>query len=275
MALYYTVLASGSRGNCTWVRGGGTAIVIDCGIATRVVGRRLADIGAELGEISAVVCTHGHSDHVGGVGGLARRSGAEVYATAPTFRRIPRCPPPDRLRRLPRRGVVRIGGLAVRTIPTLHDCPGSVAIVVSDHDSSLAVVTDLGQPTAALAEALERVDGLALEFNHDVDMLRRGPYPERLKRRIRSRVGHLSNAQSARLLAAVIGPQLQHLTLLHLSEHNNTPALALAAARAVIADRRSTPVVTVAEQHAATTPVALRPNPPRQLVMPWGISPAR
>ena len=252
-----------------WVRGGGVSILVDCGISAQLAGRRLDEIGVDLDDVSAVVCTHGHRDHIAGVAVLAQRHDLDVFATAPTVRRMPEGVPRERLRLLPPSGAVTIGGLAVRTVPTMHDIPGSVALVISDHDTELGVVTDLGRPTAPLVAALASVDGLALEFNHDVDMLRSGPYTRRLKRRILSERGHLSNEQSARLLAQVLHPKLQHLTLLHLSEHNNTPTLALAAAHSALGGHGVAPVVSVAQQHRAGVPVTLRGNPPAQLVMPW------
>jgi phosphoribosyl 1,2-cyclic phosphodiesterase len=269
VALAYCVLASGSSGNCLWVRGGGVAVLIDCGISTRQVGRRLASIGAELDEIVAVVCTHGHGDHVGGVAGLVRRRGVEVLATAPTLRAIPGRVPPQRMRVINRSGVEVIGGLSIRTTPTSHDAPGSVAVIVSDHDSTLGVLTDVGRATRTLVAALSEVDALAIEFNHDVDMLRAGPYPARLKRRILSHVGHLSNAQSAALLRRLLHPGLQHVSLLHLSQHNNTPTLAMAAAQSALLGHSAASAVTIGEPNRASPLIALRPNPPRQLALPW------
>lgn len=255
------------------VRGGGVSILVDCGVAAKVVARRMRAVGLDIGEVTAVVCTHGHSDHVAGAAVLARRHGVDIYGTPTTVRRIPAEPPRERVQILPMRGVVHIGGLTVRTIPTMHDIAGSVALVVSDGDSQLAVVTDLGRPTRALVEALDGVAALAIEFNHDAEMLRTGPYPEHLKRRVRSDRGHLSNRQSAALLARVAHADLQHVTLLHLSEHNKTPELARSAAQGVLDRLDLRARVSVAEQDRPCAPIALRPNLPRQLAMPWALSP--
>lgn len=260
MALEYCVLASGSRGNSVWVRGGGVEILVDCGLATRTLEARLASVGQRLDAVRAVFCTHGHGDHVGGAAVLARKIGCAIHGTRTTLRCIPGEPPAEALTLLPRDGAVRIGGLEIRTAPTPHDITGSCAIVVSDGETSLGVVTDLGHPARALLEPLGDLDGLVLESNHDVQMLRDGPYPAHLKRRIESKVGHLSNEQSASLLLRLAHAELQHVTLAHLSEQNNDPTLAREAAERVLAVAAGRPNLAVAAQDVAGTPVRLRPR---------------
>ncbi len=259
MSIAYSILASGSSGNSVWVRGGGVEILVDCGLAARNLGRRLGEVGGDLRDVEAVVCTHAHIDHVAGAAVLARRHGLAVHATPATLSRIPGDPPRSSLRPLPLTGTVTIGGLSVHTLATLHDAPESVALVISDGQTRLGIATDLGQPTAALVRALSRVDGLVLEANHDLEMLVTGPYPEQLKRRIRSRVGHLSNQQSAELIGRLLHPGLQHLTLAHLSEQNNLPDKARRAVEPALGGSRVT--LAVAEQHRPLAPVALGPGP--------------
>lgn len=261
MALEYCVLASGSRGNSVWVRGGGVELLVDCGLAARTLEARLASVGRELGAVQAVFCTHGHGDHVGGAAVLARKLGLAIHGTRTTLRCIPGEPPQEALHLFPRTGVVRLGGLEIRTAPTPHDITGSCAFVVSDGETSLGVVTDLGHPAHPLVEALGDLDGLVLESNHDVTMLREGPYPAHLKRRIESRVGHLSNEQSAAMLLRLAHPGLQHVTLAHLSEQNNDPSLARDEAEAVLARAAGRPNLAVSTQDRAGEPVLLRPRP--------------
>jgi phosphoribosyl 1,2-cyclic phosphodiesterase len=232
-------------------------------------------VGVDLAEVSAAVCTHGHSDHVAGAAVLARRHGLDIHGTAPTLSRVPGNPPVERLRELPLSGRIRIGGLAIRTVPTVHDFPASVALVISDDESQLGVVTDLGQPTAALVKALSGVAALAVESNHDVEMLLNGPYPERLKRRVRSRVGHLSNVQTAQLVGKVLHADMQQVTLLHLSEQNNSPRLAIDTMRGVFLERGIAPELTVGEQDRPGERIRLRPNLPRQLELPWASASGR
>jgi phosphoribosyl 1,2-cyclic phosphodiesterase len=143
-------------------------------------------------------------------------------------------------------------------VPTPHDSPGSVALVVDDGDCRLGIATDLGVVTPEIVEAFQGVDGLVLEMNHDLQMLATGPYPEYLKKRIRGRFGHLSNEQGAELLASVHGPDLQQVTLAHLSEHNNTERLAQAAAARVLEEVASSARLSVARPRQVGQPVDLR-----------------
>ena len=260
MAISYSILASGSSGNCVWVRGGGVEILVDCGLSAKAIGLCLAEAGGTLDEVSAVVCTHGHIDHVAGAAVLARRHDLDIHATAATLWSIPNHPPRERLRPMPVEGGIRIGGLAIRTVPTLHDSRDSVGLVLSDGDTHLGIVTDLGRPTQRLIRALANVDGLILEANHDLDMLLEGPYPARLKRRITSRFGHLSNDQSADLVDQLFHTGLQQLTLAHLSEQNNTPELAESAIEAVLEQHSAATRLAVASQHAPTELVTLEAN---------------
>ncbi|MBI5546975.1 MAG: MBL fold metallo-hydrolase [Deltaproteobacteria bacterium] len=260
MALTYCVLASGSSGNCLWVRGGGVQVLVDCGLSARMTGRRLEERGGRLEDVSAVVCTHGHSDHVMGARVLAKRHGLDIYATHGTASAIPGIPN-ERSRLLPCDGEVRLGGLTIRSVPTSHDAPQAVALRIDDGESSLGVVTDLGVATATVVEAFAGLDGLLVETNHDVRMLQEGPYPEPLKRRIRGRWGHLSNEQGAELLAALLHDGLQHVTIGHISEHNNTPDLARAAIEKLLAARGGQPPkLAVAVQHRVGEPVTLAPR---------------
>jgi phosphoribosyl 1,2-cyclic phosphodiesterase len=268
MSLTYCLLASGSQGNCLWLKGGGVEILVDCGLSARRTGRRLAAIGQSLANVSAVLCTHLHGDHVAGAPVLTSKHGLEIYSTEGTQRGLPSGVAGERLRLLPYCGRTRLGGLTIQTLPTPHDAPQSVALRISDAQTSLAVVTDLGVVRKELVRALAGVDALVLEMNHDVPMLQNGPYPEGLKRRIRGNWGHLSNEQGAQLLRAVLHTGLQHVTLAHLSEHNNTQALAQVAAEAVLRDGPSSVRMAVGRQRAPGEPVRLR-APKGQLALPF------
>lgn len=282
MALSYCVLASGSSGNCLWVRGGGVQLLIDCGISARMVGRRLAEVGGRVEDLRAVVCTHGHGDHVMGASVLARKAGVDVYATAGTAQALPSGMPSERLQAMPYGGTFTIGGLTVETVPTSHDAPQAVAVRVSDGETSLGVVTDQGLPTPGIVKAFRGLDGLLLEANHDLQMLMDGPYPERLKKRIRSNWGHLSNEQGAALLAELLHDGLQHVTLGHISEHNNTPDLAREAAEGLLEKRGGTaPKLAVAVQRKVGQLITLAPGgrsvrrKARQLAFAWICRPPR
>jgi phosphoribosyl 1,2-cyclic phosphodiesterase len=268
VALDFCVVSSGSAGNCLWVRGGGVSLLVDAGLPLRTIGDRLSQVGQDVRAVSAVLCTHGHGDHVGGAAVVARRIGASLYGTPSTLAAIPLEPPPDRLRPVGARASFRIGGLTITSAPTPHDAPGSVCFVVDDGETSLGVVTDLGTHTRTLVDHLSGLDALVLETNHDLQRLEDGPYPARLKRRIRSDAGHLSNEQSARLLGRVVHPGLQHLVLAHLSEQNNDPALARAAIEPVISGSGTR--LHVAGQHAPGEPVRLQARRGAQLGFAFG-----
>jgi phosphoribosyl 1,2-cyclic phosphodiesterase len=268
MALTFCLLASGSQGNCLWVKGGGVELLVDCGLSARMTGKRLASAGQSLANVSAVLLTHLHGDHIAGAAVLARRHGLELHGTEGTERGLPSAVPPERLRRLPYGGRLRLGGLTLETIPTPHDAPQSVALRIGDAQTSLGVITDLGSPRPEIARAFSGVTALVLEMNHDLAMLQSGPYPEGLKRRIRGNWGHLSNAQGAQLLRSLLHPELQHVTLAHLSEHNNTEALAREAAEAVLRDGPRGARLAIARQHAAGEPVLLK-APKGQLALPF------
>ena len=253
--LRYCVLSSGSAGNCVWVQGGGTEILIDCGISARMTAERLADVGLELNGVRAAVCTHGHGDHIKGADVLARRRGIEIYGTPRTLASIVGTPPPELLHEIVPGSRFAIGGLCISSVPTMHDAPGSSAFVIDDGETRLGVLTDLGIVTESVSRAFENLDGLILEMNHDEKMLEDGPYPWFLKRRIAGAGGHLSNRQSAELLERIAHPGLRHLTLAHLSEENNRPDRAMDAAMKALSRLGLCPRISVGSISSACEPV--------------------
>ena len=228
-------LGSGSSGNCAVVRSGRTTVLLDAGLSPRETARRLAAAGSSLDDVSALFLTHEHSDHVRGAPGLAKR-GLPVYSTEGTALGAG-LPGPlfADLRRLPGGGEVQVGELHVRALSTPHDGAESVCYLFSDGAGRrVGVATDLGHLPAALVEALCGCEVLGLEANHDVEMLRAGPYPSFLKRRILSDVGHLSNDAAAAGLFCLVGERTRAVAALHVSRQNNTPALARASFAAAL-----------------------------------------
>lgn len=232
-------LSSGSAGNCTYVGDGHAGVLIDCGLATRQIMSRMEAVGLADAPIDAVLLTHEHADHVGAAGVLSRalaRRGRPVpfYATAGTAEGMDvRCLP-DGLELIEAGRSFRVRHLLVDPLPVPHDTRDPVAYRVTAGDVPVAVITDLGRPTALVARALRDCHVAVLEFNHDEDMLWDGPYPLYLKQRIRGNHGHLSNGQAAALLGEGLGGSLRHLVLAHLSKENNTPAKALRAAGSLL-----------------------------------------
>ena len=246
----FVVLASGSKGNALVVQGGGVTLLVDCGLTPKALRARLHDAGLALTDLDALLVTHGHADHVKGAGRLAGALRLRTYATRPTSRFLARGGglvnhvPIDEGARF------ELGALSVHAFATPHDAPGSVGYVIDDGRARLGICTDLGTPDLDVAAALEGCDTLYLEFNHDLDMLERGPYPPALKRRVAGPRGHLSNEQAATLLRQTRTPRLRRVLLAHLSEVNNTPNLALEAARSAIDD--GDVQLLVAPQHTPT-----------------------
>jgi phosphoribosyl 1,2-cyclic phosphodiesterase len=245
----FAVLSSGSKGNAILVEGGGARVLVDCGLTPKALRERLAHVDRSLTHIDAIVVTHGHGDHVSGARVLAGAFRLLTYATQKTHKFLGRTGGVSHLAPIAPDETFRVKSLEITPFSTPHDAPGSVGFVFTDGDARFAVCTDLGHVTPTVTRALRDVDALYLEFNHDIEMLRHGPYPMPLKRRIASPLGHLSNDEARALLVDVHHHEMRHLVLAHLSESNNTPTLALGSARSVT-DGSKTSVV-VAPQHAA------------------------
>lgn len=253
------MLSSGSGGNCLWVEAGQTRALIDCGLPLRETRRRCLDAGLPFAELTDVFLTHEHADHCHAAGIFGRKLGVRIHATRGTMRAL-RDPPPEELRFAVRAGVpIKLGALCMTPVALPHDACEPVAYVFDDGEVRGAVVTDLGCAPPSVVRALQGLDALVLEMNHDVRMLLEGPYPWSLKQRIRGGRGHLSNAQGAELLAQVLHGGLRHLTLAHLSEHNNTPSQARRAAEAVLRKYGSAARLCIGTQGRPLDPILLTP----------------
>ncbi len=221
----FSMLGSGSKGNATLIEAGGTRILIDCGFALAETELRLTRLGVEPGSIDAILVTHEHSDHLSGVGKLARRHRIPVWMTHGSYAVWKDSEVPHSLRFSPHQSF-DIGAIRVEPYPVPHDAREPCQYVLSAAGLRLGVLSDAGHITAHMRSMLADCDGLMLECNHDLAMLQAGPYPDMLKRRVGGHVGHLSNAQAAGLMRGYAFERLQHLVLTHLSESNNTPQLA-------------------------------------------------
>ncbi|MEK6806967.1 MAG: MBL fold metallo-hydrolase [Pseudomonadota bacterium] len=225
----FASLGSGSKGNSALVQAGQTLVMIDCGFQIHEAEARLARLGVKGDDLDAILVTHEHGDHINGVAKLARRHHVPVWMTPGTFAAWKDSVVP-RIHNLSPHDAFSIGDLEVQPFPVPHDAREPCHYVFSDGTHRVATVSDAGHVTPHMRETLSGCDALMLEFNHDETMLREGPYHRQLKERVGSDLGHLSNVQAAGLLAAVDCSRLQHLLLTHLSEVNNTPQLARAAA---------------------------------------------
>jgi phosphoribosyl 1,2-cyclic phosphodiesterase len=248
--VYASVLASGSRGNCVYVEAAETAILIDCGLSLIALKQRLAEIGREPSRIQAVFVTHDHGDHVGSSVALAKRMKIPLYATAGTHS-VLKALPTGFARTIEADSPVQLGPFEVFPIATPHDGIESVAFRVIEAASgrALGVATDLGYISRQVVTRMAGVHTLVAEHNHDEHMLVDGPYPWSLKRRIQGGRGHLSNEQGASLASYLSHGGLTRVVLAHLSETNNTPALARHAYEKANGTLRE---LIIAEQDTAT-----------------------
>jgi phosphoribosyl 1,2-cyclic phosphodiesterase len=225
------VLASGSKGNAIYVSDGQTAILVDAGLSGKEIAKRMHAAGLQLESLKAILVSHEHSDHVRGVGVLARRHGLPVYITPDTAAAAtPQLGRIDDLRYFEIGRDFNIDGLAIHPFATSHDAHDPSGFTIAQNGRKIGIATDLGIATGMVKEHLKACSLLVLEANHDPTMLIEGPYPWPLKQRIKSRNGHLSNQDSRDLLAEIKHDGLCHVILAHLSETNNTPDKALQAA---------------------------------------------
>jgi phosphoribosyl 1,2-cyclic phosphodiesterase len=231
----FASLGSGSEGNGLLVEVADTRVLIDCGFALRDAIERLERLDVSPETVTAIVVTHEHGDHIGGVTTFASRFGTPVWLTFGTLSVVS-----ERFAELPcvrsfdSHDCFAIDDIEIHPFPVPHDAREPVQFVCSDGSSRLGVLTDLGISTAHVEASLSGCDALVLECNHDLDMLSTGDYPEPLKRRIASKFGHLDNGTAAGLLARIDTSRLKHLIAAHLSRENNRPQLARSALAAVL-----------------------------------------
>ena len=244
------VLGSGSGGNATIVESVDGCLLLDAGFSCRELERRLDVVGRCAADVDAVLLTHEHNDHSRGASRFARRHQVPVYGTRGTYR-DPALGGLGSLARPMGPGVpLTMAGFRIDVFPVSHDAREPVGIVVeSSGGYRLGLVTDLGRRTAEAWRNLRDLDVLLLESNHDLDMLRTGPYPWRLKERVASARGHLSNEEAAAGLDELLSDRLSWVVLCHLSQTNNSPAFAAAAVQRVLDRRCSQAKLVVAEQH--------------------------
>jgi phosphoribosyl 1,2-cyclic phosphodiesterase len=229
VALRFTSLGSGSSGNGLVVESGATRVMMDCGFTLGDTKARLERAGLTPSQVSGIVVTHEHDDHMGGVARFALRYAIPVYLTRGCAQWLPVDFPAVLVRLIDSHSPFAIDGVAVEPFPVPHDAREPVQYVFSDGDARLGVVTDLGTVTQHVVEKLSGCEALVIECNHDLDMLMEGPYPVSLKHRVAGRFGHLCNSDAGMLVAALDRSRLRHLIAAHLSQQNNKPDLAVKA----------------------------------------------
>lgn len=240
----FASLGSGSEGNALLIESSDgartTRVLVDCGFGRREAERRLRAAGCEPEALDAILVTHEHVDHIGGVFRLARAYELPVHLTHGTLQAVAAvlatiADVGSLLHVFDSHASFECAGIMVEPVPVPHDAREPVQYVVDDGRSRLGVLTDLGQGTAHVVRALSRLDALVLECNHDPRMLAGNlRYPAALKRRIAGPWGHLDNQEAARILSAIDRSRLRTVVAAHLSRHNNRPELARAALASVL-----------------------------------------
>lgn len=247
MAVSLTVLASGSKGNCSIVAGGRTRILVDAGLSARETFKRVKASGEDPHALSAILISHEHSDHICGLATLAKKLGVPVYLTGATYqacRRLMRDKAGmmwkhDGVETFSSGSSFQVGDISVTPFTIPHDAADPVAFTFRVEGVKLAIVTDLGYMPASVRHHVRGCDVLMLESNHDLEMLRIGPYPWSVKQRVMSRVGHLSNDALAEFFASDYDGNAAFVVLAHLSEQNNHPELARGTAERALGGRRT------------------------------------
>jgi phosphoribosyl 1,2-cyclic phosphodiesterase len=226
----FASLGSGSEGNGLLVQSGATCLLLDCGFNLTETVVRLARLGLPVDCINGIVVTHEHGDHISGVARLARKHSIPVWLTHGTLRsKATDLAGLSSLTEISPHQSFSIGDLLIQPYAVPHDAAEPVQYVFSDGARRLGVLTDTGCSTPHIEMMLSDCDALVLECNHDTEMLANSNYPYSLKQRVGGRMGHLSNAAAAALLASLRTDRLQHIVAAHLSKKNNLPELAVRA----------------------------------------------
>ena len=247
------LLASGSRGNSALIEADGCRLLIDAGLSGRETERRLASLEMTGADLHAILVTHEHQDHVGGIGPLARRYDLPVYIDRQTYAALPAIGTLARLELFSAGDRFACNGLTIESFSTTHDAVNPVGFVINSTEGKIGFATDLGLPTRLVAEQLKGCRVLVIEANHDEQMLWDGPYPWPIKQRIRGRHGHLSNLETSQLVRDLCWPGLEALFLAHLSEENNCPNLVAELFSQTLEDQGHRPQVIIGNQHQASS----------------------
>jgi len=245
MSVTLSMLASGSRGNCALVASTSTRILLDAGISCRETFKRLKSLGESPQSISAILITHEHSDHIYGLATLAKKLRIPVFMTAATHHAWSRAMPVvngqrpqiERLEKFESGHRFQIGDIEVKPFTIPHDAADPVGFTFRAEGIKVSFATDLGYIPVNVRDHLRGSDILVMESNHDLEMLRGGPYPWSVKQRVASNVGHLSNHKLADFFTGDYDNNAAFVVLAHLSEQNNHPEIARREAEKALAER--------------------------------------
>ncbi len=251
MAIKLSVLASGSRGNSVYVATERIRLLVDAGLSARGIEERLSSIGTTAKDLDAILVTHEHLDHIRSLGTLSRRYRLPVYVNKATHVRFPDSVGPLLMKEEFVSGrEFLLEDLTIHPFAISHDAADPVGFTLANGSVKIGLCTDLGAATQLVYRHLRGCSALILEANHDLEMLKNGPYPWPLKQRIKGRLGHLSNQQSGEVLRQVFNEGMREVILAHISDTNNCSELVLKAFMGML-DRhmRERLKLTVASQH--------------------------
>jgi phosphoribosyl 1,2-cyclic phosphodiesterase len=216
-------LGSGSKGNATIIEAADTRILVDCGFGLKDIEQRLKSKGISPDSLTAILVTHEHGDHLKGAPMLANRYRIPLWLTHGTARSIKR--PVSTLNLFHTSQRLSIGAFDIQAVTVPHDCAEPSQFIIRHGGFSIGLLTDIGSITKHVINEFHQCDVLLLEFNHDPDMLQKGPYPPSLKQRVAGNFGHLSNQQAVTMVQTMNRSKLQHLLVSHISEQNNDEQL--------------------------------------------------
>jgi len=240
MSVKFFTLASGSSGNAVYVGSKKSGLLIDAGLTGKEICEKLAQNKVDAENLEGILVTHEHRDHIKGVGVMSRKLDLPVFATEGTWQGMEHSVgkiAEKNQKYLEVDQCLEIGDLKVEVMATSHDAQEPVAFTVHQGELSVGLATDTGQITRGIRKKITGCTAMVVEANHDPTMLRRGPYPAYLKKRIASVVGHLSNQMSGEALAEFITGKTEQVILAHLSEQNNIPSLALETVKQVLQEK--------------------------------------
>jgi len=269
-------LGSGSAGNSYYFESDGTSILVDAGFGPREMRKRLEQVGRHIEQLRALVITHEHYDHIRGAESIARKYEIPIYLTQGTLDASTIDRAETKVVVFPNNTTFSIGELNVHARRTLHDAVDPACFVIEARDGTrVGLASDLGYVDPQVLEHLTGCDGLFFESNHDLDMLRLGTYPWPLKRRIMSRLGHLSNDDSMTAVQRMIGADLKTLCMIHLSQKNNHESIVRDMATRLLARTGAQLELSIARQFEATGTFEITrrrparpPIPPKHVQIP-------
>lgn len=232
--LEIATLFSGSSGNCIYVGSKESRVLVDAGLSGKRIVGALQDIKIDIHEIQALLVTHEHIDHIRGLGVLSRRYNIPIYASPKTWGELGCIGKIAEENRREFEYGMEIGDLKVEFFKTSHDAVQPVGMAFYNKDGQVGIATDTGYVTNGIKKYLTGADAVVFEANHDVEMLKNGPYPYYLKKRVGGNNGHLSNSDCAKALTELMAGKTGHVILSHLSEVNNTPDVAFSSVSRVL-----------------------------------------